>query len=205
MNGTLNKLRNYPKESDVSLSDCDVIGEIRTSLYHAVLGQQGDTFYLFEDDKPARTLAVLESDDSRTDLKLGYTPDNRHVWTIIASPQTGYVGEPTVRRLFREQISSEMSCSYKGMTLTYHNHSGVSIEKDGMECNAKIKEDDEFTYKFQKKQIKAAHGAEGFFSFMEQIAEQGKISDHPSWEEAYDLMEQFFEQKTHKKEKQIDR
>lgn len=185
-----------PKEANVSIDDCEFIAKSKDFCgFYAVLGRLGDKYYLFERNKPCRPLHLASTytwGSEITRLIFQYTPDNLHVYEISCNPQTKILGNPESNALEFEDIKEGMSCTYAGITLIYNGKGSVTIQSNGKTKEMTVEDDPKYAYKLLKTKIKAKNGAEGLYSFMEQIAENKKAYGETPFFGAYETLGSVF-------------
>jgi hypothetical protein len=191
------ELAMIPKEAEISIDDCEFVAKSKGySRFDAMIGKLDDNYYLFEKNKPCRPLHLASTYTWKgeiTSLNFQYTPDDLHVYHVSCNPQTHILGNPESRALELEDITAGMSCNYAGITLTYNGKGSVTIQANGKTKEMKVEDDPKYTYKFLKTKIKAKNGAEGLFSFMEEIAENKNTYGETPYCGAYEVLGSVFE------------
>ena len=109
-----------------------------------------------------------------------YTPDDRHILKIDSRS----LFRVDVLAMHREQIKSGDKCEYKGHTLEYIDENAIAF--DGKQI--KVKTDYDYTYKLQKRQIRAIDAARGLFIFLEEIAYTSQFEKFPMFYQVWEIM-----------------
>lgn len=115
-------------------------------------------------------------------LVFAFTPDNIHEYQFDVRGDKN--SRPNEKRICNYDIKQiDFSRIKHGMKCSYNNHTIELINDEYISINGKIitvEKDYNYTYKLMKSKIKANAGAKGLFAFLDEIAENGKITNFPS-------------------------
>lgn len=175
----MEELINLEKNSTVEVMYCDYIADVENvaeNIRTRILKSRVNGKYYYHQMQHGNVINCFEIALSWVPFEnvyvFNYTPDNLHKYEIDSRNPENLIAKP----LEEKQITENMSCTYKGMTVEY-------VKEDELKFNGKsvkIIKDDAYTYSMLKTKIKAAGGAKGLFIFLENIAEEGK-NKYPFW------------------------
>ena len=119
--------------------------------------------------------------------QFAFTPDDRHIYYLREGMKLDF----DVKRLDRKQIMSGDSCSYRGMTLEF-------VDEQHLRFNSvvvPVVEEMGYTYKLERRQIKASGAAVGLYIFLENIAEHELAGTLPLFSGAWDKIFTYYDAK----------
>lgn len=167
----LEQLMTLDKSSVVDIRYCNIVSDDTDedkNRRRRILEQDG-RYYFHEmiDGEVTRCCEIaVDWKPANGRTQFAFTPDDRHIYYLRKGMKLDF----EVKRLDRKQIKPGDSCSYRGMTLEF-------VDEQHLRFNSvvvPVVEEMGYTYKLERRQIKASGAAVGLYVFMENIAEEGK-------------------------------
>lgn len=119
--------------------------------------------------------------------QFAFTPDDRHIYYLREGMKLDF----EVKRLDRKQIKPGDSCIYRGMKLEVLDEQHLQLNSVAVP----IVEDFGYTYKLERKRIKASGAAVGLFIFLENIAEHEHAGTLPLFSGVWDKIFTYYNAK----------